>query len=99
MQQIGAFIPLSAHFSFARSSAWCDIRIHPNEDCICVYFHDITVRHLADNAIRASEERFRKVIDMTPAGYVVTDANGILIDVNPAVALPATAGLNWLAWT
>ncbi|MFC7517971.1 PAS domain S-box protein [Herbaspirillum sp. GCM10030257] len=67
------------------SHAWIEIRVYPNEDGISVYFHDITARREAENTIRASEQRFRDVIEMTPAGYILTDAEGALLDVNPAL--------------
>lgn len=65
--------------------AWCEVRVYPSEDGIAIYFHDITDRRRAEDAIRASEERFRKVIEMTPAGYAFVDAAGTLLDVNPAL--------------
>ncbi|SNT23426.1 PAS domain S-box-containing protein/diguanylate cyclase (GGDEF) domain-containing protein [Noviherbaspirillum humi] len=67
------------------AGAWCDVRVYPNEDGISVYFHDITARREAEQTLRASEERFRKVIEMTPSGYVLGDATGLILDANPAL--------------
>ena len=66
-------------------NAWCEVRVYPNEDGISIYFHDITERRRAEQAVRASEERFRKVIEMTPAGYALADAEGNLVEANAAL--------------
>jgi diguanylate cyclase (GGDEF)-like protein/PAS domain S-box-containing protein len=46
---------------------------------------DLTEREEAERQLRASEQRFREVIEMTPAGYVLASANGRVLDVNPAL--------------
>jgi diguanylate cyclase (GGDEF)-like protein/PAS domain S-box-containing protein len=50
-----------------------------------VYFHDITAKRHAADAVRKSEQRFREVIEMTPAGYVLASADRRVLDVNPAL--------------
>jgi diguanylate cyclase (GGDEF)-like protein/PAS domain S-box-containing protein len=67
------------------ADAWLDVRVYPSDSGISVFFHDITARRKAEIAIRDSEQRFRQLIEMTPAGYVLTDAQRILVDVNPAL--------------
>lgn len=46
---------------------------------------DLTEREEAERQLRASEQRFREVIEMTPAGYVLAAADGRVLDVNPAL--------------
>ncbi len=46
---------------------------------------NVTERIEAEKKIGDSEQRFREVIEMTPAGYVVADGSGNIIDVNPAL--------------
>jgi len=46
---------------------------------------DLTEREEAERQLRASEQRFREVIEMTPAGYVLAGADGRVLDVNPAL--------------
>ncbi|GIZ50473.1 PAS domain S-box protein [Noviherbaspirillum aridicola] len=66
--------------------AWVEVRVYPSEaGGISVFFHDVTARRRAEAAIRESEQRFRQVIEMTPAGYVLTDGQGIVVDANPAL--------------
>ncbi|HEY8607733.1 MAG TPA: PAS domain S-box protein [Noviherbaspirillum sp.] len=67
------------------TSTWIEVRVYPSETGISIFFHDVTARRRAESAIRESEQRFRQVIEMTPAGYVLTDERGILVDVNPAL--------------
>ncbi|MCK5124688.1 MAG: PAS domain S-box protein [candidate division Zixibacteria bacterium] len=47
---------------------------------------DITDRKLADEALRSSEERFRKYISAAPDGIFVTDGQGRYVDANEAAS-------------
>ncbi|HEX7859321.1 MAG TPA: PAS domain S-box protein [Verrucomicrobiae bacterium] len=40
---------------------WIEIRAYPSADSLAVYFKDVTKDHVAAEALRASEERFRLV--------------------------------------
>ncbi|GAC1421233.1 MAG: hypothetical protein NVSMB6_22900 [Burkholderiaceae bacterium] len=63
---------------------WAEIRLYPHADGLSVFMHDITGRRQAQETIRTAELRLRNMIDMTPAGYLITDARGLVIEVNPA---------------
>lgn len=65
--------------------AWLEIRAYPHDDGLSVFFHDVTSRRAAELAVRESERKFREVIEMTPAGYLIANCVGELIDVNPAL--------------
>jgi len=71
---------------WAPTRAWVEIRAYPHADGLSVFFHDITERRGAQDAVRESERRLREVIEMTPAGYLVADHRGIIRDVNPALS-------------
>ncbi len=45
-------------------------------------FRDITDRKLAENALRESEERYKAAFSTLPEAISITNADGILIDVN-----------------
>jgi len=46
---------------------------------------DLTEREETERQLRDSEQRFREVIEMTPAGYVLASFDGRILDVNPAL--------------
>ena len=66
-----------------------EVHISRFEDSGHEYFQaiirDLTEREEAERQLRASEQRFREVIEMTPAGYVLAAADGRVLDVNPAL--------------
>ena len=70
---------------YAPTDTWIEARVFAHEDGLSVFFHDIGERRNAERAVRESEQRFREMIEITPAGYVATDASGIVRDVNPAM--------------
>jgi diguanylate cyclase (GGDEF)-like protein/PAS domain S-box-containing protein len=67
------------------AGTWVEARAYPLEDGLSVYFHDISARRGAQRAIHKSEQRFRELFEMTPAGYLRTDENATLTAVNPAL--------------
>jgi PAS domain S-box len=44
---------------------------------------EVAERHLAESALRASEQRFRNILDHVPIGVVYTDLAGRVIQANP----------------
>ncbi|MDA8384300.1 MAG: EAL domain-containing protein [Betaproteobacteria bacterium] len=46
--------------------------------------HDITARHEAEEAVRASEEAYRLLVEQAADGIVIADPDGIVIDANTA---------------
>jgi len=50
--------------------------IYFGQDVIIAVAHDITKRKQAEEILRASEERYRKLIDASPDAIAITDVNG-----------------------
>jgi diguanylate cyclase (GGDEF)-like protein/PAS domain S-box-containing protein len=55
------------------------------EEFFLAVIRDLSDRAEAERQLRASEQRFREVIEMTPAGYLLAGRDGALQDVNPAL--------------
>jgi PAS domain S-box-containing protein len=58
---------------------------------ILAFTREITARKLAEEALRASEEQYRAVFNAAVDGFSLWDAEGRVVDVNPAYARLAGA--------
>jgi diguanylate cyclase (GGDEF)-like protein/PAS domain S-box-containing protein len=65
---------------------WVNINISRftghSEPVVFYFMTDITQRKLAEDRLRRSEEKYRRVIDSTSGGYILMDKNFLIIDVN-----------------
>ena len=65
---------------------WVEVRAYPSPTGLSVYFHDVTDRRRAADAVRESEERFRAFAENATAAIFVIDAESTIEFANPAVA-------------
>nr|WP_277986325.1 EAL domain-containing protein [Noviherbaspirillum cavernae] len=70
---------------YEAAHTWIEVRAYPYDGGLSVFFHDISARRAAERTIRQSEQRLREVIELTPAGYLLADAQSRLVAVNPAL--------------
>jgi two-component system, chemotaxis family, CheB/CheR fusion protein len=56
------------------------------EELILLAIEDVTARRQAENAIRASEQRLKDLIEALPGAVYTTDAAGLITSFNPAAA-------------
>lgn len=84
---------LSSHYELRFVTRDGDIRdaevfgsasVYRNKPAVLGTFLDITERKHADENIRKSEDRLRTIIDAEPECVKTIDANGNLLDMNPA---------------
>ena len=58
---------------------------HNGRDCLLSVFTDITARKEAERALRASEQRFEKIVESSPLPMTITRlADGVYLNVNRA---------------
>ncbi len=55
------------------------------EEFFLAVIRDLSDREEAERQLRASEQRFREIIELTPSGYLLADRDGSLLDVNPSL--------------
>ncbi len=56
-----------------------------SQNHVTVFFIDITERKAAENALMESEQRYRSLFSTSPAGIIVLDENGFIIEANDEV--------------
>lgn len=65
------------------SHKWLEIHVYPAPNGLSVFMRDITERKLANEALRASEQRFFKAFYSSPSLMVIIDLeNGQILDAN-----------------
>ena len=61
---------------------WFERHIYPTDNGLSVYFRDITQRKEAEEALQASEKRFRQYFDLGLIGMAITSTSKGIIEVN-----------------
>lgn len=61
---------------------WLDIVVRPSKDGIIVFFRDVSARRLQNDALRASEERYRILTELNPQALWTADPEGRVLYAN-----------------
>ncbi|MET0982398.1 MAG: PAS domain S-box protein, partial [Telluria sp.] len=64
------------------SGTWVEARAYPSEDGLSVYFHDITFKYQAEQALKKSEQRFRNLFQQAADSIIIADPTLRIIAAN-----------------
>jgi len=64
------------------SSTWVEVRAYPSEEGLAVYFHDISFKHQAEEALKKSEQRFRNLFQQAADSIVIADRELRIVAAN-----------------
>ncbi|HEX4934093.1 MAG TPA: PAS domain-containing protein, partial [Gemmatimonadaceae bacterium] len=63
---------------------WFENRIYPSPEGLTIYFHDVTERRRAQDALRATAEDLLVTLQSVGEAVITTDASGRVRRLNPA---------------
>ncbi|KQQ86568.1 EAL domain-containing protein [Massilia sp. Leaf139] len=64
------------------SGVWVEVHAYPSEEGLSVYFHDITFKHQAEQALRKSEQRFRSLFQQAADSIIIADRDLRIVAAN-----------------
>jgi len=77
-------VPVSAEIYYSPQNKWFNVHAYPYENGLSVYFSDVTERRRTEELLKESEERYRRLVELSPDGIAV-HSEGKLVFVNNAV--------------
>ncbi|NYT12055.1 MAG: PAS domain S-box protein [Methanomassiliicoccales archaeon] len=81
----GDSVQLEIDLEISGKKHWFEIRVHPTDEMILIYFWSIEDRIKRDDALRRSEEKYRKIFETAANLIVSVDSAGIIVDCNSRV--------------
>ena len=74
---------LEEHYS--PLNKWFENHVYPSNDGLTIFFKDVTEIKQITLALKNNEEKYRSLIEQASDGIVITDLEGIIIEVNNSV--------------
>lgn len=71
-------------FRDPRTEAWYEARVHPSESGVSIVFDDVTERRRAEETLRRSEAKFRRLVESNLLGIFTYHADGTVTNANDA---------------
>ena len=84
----GQSVTFEAHY--ATLDIWVEVRAHPNPGGIAIYVQDISERKRAEQTLRQTEERFRRVFNLQFQFIALVAPDGRILEIND-LPLPLAA--------
>lgn len=69
-------------FYYEPFKTWFDVRIQPMDYGVAVHYRDVTARHLKEDELRASEQRYRVLAELNPQALWTADVEGHVLYAN-----------------
>lgn len=67
---------------FTPKRRWYDVHLHPTSEGLSVNYNDVTTYKRTEIALRASEYKFKSLIDANIIGFALADLDGKIIEAN-----------------
>ena len=77
-------VPVQLEAYYPPYERWFENRIFPYAGGVAIFFQDVTERHIADERLRESEQRYRSLFDHHPDAIYSFDPQGRFVSANPA---------------
>ena len=77
-------VPVQVEAYYPPYERWFENRIFPYAGGVAIFFQDVTERHLAEERLRDSEQRYRSLFDHHPDAIYSFDAEGRFVSANAA---------------
>jgi PAS domain S-box-containing protein len=77
-------VPVQIEAYYPPYERWFENRIFPYAGGVAVFFQDVTARHLAEERLRESEQRYRSLFDNHPDAIYSFDSEGRFVSANAA---------------
>ncbi len=68
---------------FAPHEEWREVHVHPSEQGLVVYFHDVTEKHLAEQRLQEEHQTLVAVLDSTADAIISVSVDGEIKMFNP----------------
>ncbi|GHO83571.1 hypothetical protein KSZ_15770 [Dictyobacter formicarum] len=74
----------SLHFEafFPPTRHWYDVHLHPTSEGLSVNYNDVTAYKRTEIALKASEHKFKALIDANIIGFTLAEMDGKIIEAN-----------------